>query len=93
MVVGLLQIEVRIPDARSLKDKRSVVKSLKDRLRGQFNIAVAEVDSNDTWQRATVGVSTVGDDRAYVAGLLDQVTEWLRGTRMVELIRVEQEYW
>lgn len=92
MVVGLLQVEVRIPDARSLKDKRSVVKSLKDRLRGQFNIAVAEVDANDTWQRATVGVSTVGEDRAYVAGLLDQVTAWLRGTRMVELIRVEQEY-
>ena len=93
MVVGVLTVEVHMPRSQSLKDKRSVTKSLRDQLRGRFNIAVAEVDSNDTWQRATVGISTLGDDRAYVTGLLEQVTEWLRGTRLVELIRVEQEYW
>ena len=93
MVVGLLQVEGHAPNAQSLKDKRAVLKSLKDQLRGRFNVAVAEVNANDMWQRATLGVSALGDDRAYVAGLLREVTQWLRSTRLVALIRVEEEYW
>ena len=93
MVVGLLQLEVHLPRAQSLKDKRSVLKSLRDQLRGKFNVAVAELDANEKWQRATVGISTLGEDRAYVEGLLRQVTEWMRMTHLVELIRVEEEYW
>lgn len=92
MVLGLLQVEVHLPKAQSLKDKRSVLKSLRDQLRGRFNVAVAELDANEMWQRATVGVSTLGDDRAYVEGLLREVTAWLRASRFVELIRVEEEY-
>ena len=92
MIVGLLQLEVHLPAAQSLKDKRSVVKSLKDQLRGHFNVSVAELEPNEKWQRATVGISTLGEDRAYVEGLLRQVTEWVRKTGLVELIRVEQEY-
>ena len=92
MVVGVLQVEVHVPSAQSLKDKRSVVKSLKDQLRGHFNIAVAELDANETWQRATIGVSTLGETRTHVQGLLRQVTEWIRATRLVELIQVEEEY-
>lgn len=93
MVVGVLRLELHVPEAQSLKDKRSVIKRIKDQLRGRFNVAVAEVDANETWQRATVGVSAVGGQRAYVEGLLVEVTEWLRATRLVELIRVEQECW
>jgi len=70
MVVGLLHIEAHVPRAQSLKDKRSVVHSLKDQLRGRFNIAVAELDPNDTWQRAALGIATIGEDRADVSGLL-----------------------
>ena len=92
MVVGLLQVEVHVPSAQSLKDRRSVIKSLKDQLRGRFNVAVAELDPGEKWQRATIGVSTLGDDRAYVEGLLAEAAEWLRRTRLVEIIQVEQEY-
>ena len=92
MVIAVLQIEVHLPGAQSLKDKRSVLKSLKDQLRGHFNIAVAELDANDLWQRATIGISAVGEDRGYLDGLLTDVTEWIRRTHLVELIRVEQEY-
>ena len=92
MVVGLLQMEVHLPEAHSLKDKRSVVKSLKDQLRGRFNIAVAEVEANEKWQRATVGIAAVGGDRPSVERLLRNVTAWVRLTRLVELIRVEEEY-
>jgi len=93
MVVGLLRIELHLPNAHSLKDKRSVIKSLKDQLRGRFNVAVAEVDSDEKWQRAAVGISTLGEHRAYVEGLLAEVTEWLRATRLAELSRIEQELW
>ena len=92
MVVGVLQVEVHVPEAHSLKDKRSVLKSLRDRLRNTFNVAVAEVDANDLWQRATVGIAAVGEDRAYVEGLLRHVTQWMRAARVVELIRVDEEY-
>ena len=92
MVVGLLQVEVHLPSAHSLKDKRSVLKSLRDQLRGRFNVAVAELNPSEKWQRATIGVSTLGEGRPYVEGLLKEVTEWLRGTHLVGLIRVEEEY-
>ena len=92
MVVGLLQIEVHIPASQSLKHKRSVLKSLRDQLRNRFNIAVAEVEANETWQRATLGISTVGQDRAYVEGLIRQVEVWLRATRLVDLIRLDVDY-
>lgn len=92
MVVGLLKVEVHLPLAQSLKDKRSVLKSLRDQIRGRFNVAVAEVEPNEKWQRAVVGVATLGEDRAHVQGLLTQVTEWLRETRLVNLIRVDEDY-
>ncbi|MBI3311919.1 MAG: DUF503 domain-containing protein [Candidatus Omnitrophica bacterium] len=91
MVVGVLRVELHLPMAMSLKDKRSVVKSLKDQLRGRFNIAVAEIDANEKWQRASLGVAAVGDDRGYIDGCLREVAEWISASRAVELIRVEHE--
>lgn len=92
MVVGLLRAEVHLPNARSLKDKRAVMNSLRDQLRGRFNVAVAELNANEKWQRATVGMSAIGDERQYVEGLLRRVSSWIRMTRLVELIRLEEEY-
>lgn len=92
MVVGVMQVEVLVPGAQSLKDKRSVLKSLRDQLRGRFNVAVAELDSNEKWQRATVGLSALADDRAYVEGLFQQIASWLRSTRLVDIIRIDEEY-
>ncbi len=92
MVVGLLRLEVHLPNAQSLKDKRSVMKSLRDQLRGRFNIAVAELEPNEKWQRAMIGIATVGAERPYVQGLLTEVADWLRATQLVHLIRVDEEY-
>jgi len=69
--VGVLILELRLDDAHSLKDKRHYVKSLKDRLRSKFNVAVAEIDHQDLWQRGTVAVVTVSDDRARAAQVLE----------------------
>jgi len=93
MIVGLLRVELHIPMALSLKDKRSVLKSLKDQIHGRFNVAIAELDANEKWQRASLGVTTVGSDRRSIDGCLQQVVEWMRGNRFIELIRVEQELW
>jgi hypothetical protein len=73
MTVGILQITLNINDARSLKDKRRVVKSLKDRLRNRFNISIAEVGMQDYWQQAELAACMVGSDRRYVEGALTKI--------------------
>jgi len=92
MVVGVLRVEMHLPRAQSLKQKRSVVKSLKDQIRGRFNVAVAEVEANELWQRAIIGVCAIGGDRVYVARLLQGVTEWIRATHVVHVIHIEEEH-
>ena len=72
MPIGLLTLEIHIPDAHSLKDKRQVLRSLKDRLRAQFNVAVAELEHQDVWQRALVGVVTLSNDEQHLRESLDR---------------------
>lgn len=91
MTIGALYLDVLIPGGQSLKEKRSALKSVKDQLRQHFNIAVAEVEERDRWQRAGLGVAAVGSDRRYVNGLLSQVVEWVRASRLVELIDYQLE--
>jgi uncharacterized protein len=71
--VGVLTLELHIEGAQSLKDKRHTVKSLKDRLRGKFNVAVAEIDYQDLWQRALIAVVTVSSDRTRAEQVLQLV--------------------
>lgn len=73
MSVGLLILELQIPDARSLKDKRQIVRGLKDRLRRKFNIAVAELDFHDVWQTSTIGVVTLSNAEQHVEESLQHV--------------------
>jgi uncharacterized protein YlxP (DUF503 family) len=75
MPVGLLTLELHIPDAQSLKDKRQVLRSLKDRLRREFNVAVAELDHQDVWQRSVVGVVTLSNEEKHVQQSLQQVLD------------------
>ena len=66
MAIGFLTLEIHIPDSHSLKDKRQVLRSLKDRLRARYNVAVAELDHQDSWQRAQVGVVSLSNDAAHL---------------------------
>jgi uncharacterized protein YlxP (DUF503 family) len=75
MPVGLLTLELHIPDAQSLKDKRQVLRSLKDKLRRQFNVAVAELDHQDLWQRSVVGVVTLSTEEKHVNEVLQRVLD------------------
>ena len=71
--VGVLTLELRLPDAHSLKDKRHTVKSLKDRLRSKFNVAVAEIAYQDLWQRSLISAVTVSGDHSHAQQVLQLV--------------------
>ena len=73
--VGVLTLELRLDNAHSLKEKRHVVQSLKDRLRHKFNVAVAEIDYQDLWQRAAVAAVTVSSDHANAEKVLRSVED------------------
>jgi uncharacterized protein len=72
-MIALLTLELHIEVAQSLKDKRRVLRSLKDRLRNSFNVSVAELDASNLWNRATVGVVAISDSRDYLDGLMKNV--------------------
>jgi hypothetical protein len=72
-VVGVLTMELKIEHAHSLKEKRHIVKSLKDKLRHKFNVAVAEIDCQDLWQRSVISAVTVSSSRGYAEQTLQLV--------------------
>jgi len=73
MPVAQLTLELRIEHAQSLKDRRQVVRSIKDQLRQGFNVSVAELDEAITWQSATIGVAAVSRSRDYLHGLVEEI--------------------
>ncbi len=74
MVVGVLTIEIHLPECHSLKDKRRVIKSVADRLRGRHNISLAEIDAQDLWQRAVIGIAAVSLHQQHVETLFERIT-------------------
>jgi uncharacterized protein len=72
-MIAFLTLELRIEAAHSLKDKRQVVRSLKDRLRAHFNVSVAELEASGLWNSATIGVVSVSSSRDYLEGLMRNV--------------------
>ena len=73
MPIGVLTLELHLPEAHSLKEKRFVVRKIKDRLRSRFNVAVAELDHQDLWQRALLGVVSISSDRKALENLMEAV--------------------
>jgi hypothetical protein len=75
VTIALLTLEIHIPHAQSLKDKRMIIRRIKDRLRSKFNVAVSETDHQDLWQRATISVATIGSDEEYARKTLQLALE------------------
>ena len=86
MIVGTVEIRLSVREARSLKDKRSVLLSLKDRLRRSFNVSVAEVGNQDVIQSAILGVAQVSNDGRYTNGSLDKLVDAVRRFPAVQLV-------
>jgi uncharacterized protein YlxP (DUF503 family) len=91
MVVGLCTIEFHLPGSQSLKAKRQVLLSLKDRLREKFNVSVAEVAEHDRWQKAVLGIACVANESAHANRILDQVVNLVRSVPMIELLQCRIE--
>jgi uncharacterized protein YlxP (DUF503 family) len=81
MVIGTLQVDLNLPDSHSLKDKRMVLRSLKDRVRREFNVSIAEVADNDLWQSAVLVIVTVSNDRQYTNRVLSKVVDFIGQSR------------
>ena len=91
MVVGVCTVELWIPESQSLKDKRQVLHSVKDRLRGKFNLSVAEVDGQDLWQKAVLGMACVANDGSHVEQVLEQALNVIKSMLTIEVVRVHRE--
>ncbi|MDT8383456.1 MAG: DUF503 domain-containing protein [Gammaproteobacteria bacterium] len=90
--IVLLTIELAIPYAQSLKDKRSAVRGLTDRIRSKFNASVAEVGYQDKWQRCVVAVCLVGGDRRYLESHAARVRAVCEQATDVEIVGIEQQW-
>lgn len=91
MLIGTLRLHLMIPDSRSLKDKRQVVSSIKDRLRNHFNISIAEVEAQDHRQVAVLGVAMVSNESQHLRKALSQIVEAVRSHPVAQLLDYELE--
>lgn len=82
MVVGVCTIQLRLPAAGSLKDKRRIVQSLKTQIRNKFNVSIAEVDFHDVWGTAEIGVACVSSDGRHAHSTLSEVVKVVEGSRL-----------
>jgi uncharacterized protein YlxP (DUF503 family) len=92
LFISLLTIELTIPWARSLKDRRGAVRGLKDRLRSRFNASVAEVAFQDKWQRATIAVCIVDSDRRQLESVMNRIRQLTEETQDLQITGMHQEW-
>jgi uncharacterized protein YlxP (DUF503 family) len=86
MVVGLASIDVHIPGSGSLKGKRHVLKRIKDRVKNRFNVSIAEVDHADLWQRTTLGVAVVSNQKQFANRVLSGVVDFVSKENGVQIL-------
>ncbi len=91
MVIGVCQLDFRIPENQSLKGKRHVIRKMIDRVRNRFNVAISEVGDNDLWQRGQIGFCTVGNDRRHINSSMDKVIDFIEKMNLVEMVRTDME--
>ncbi len=90
MIVAIGTFELHFPEVHTLKEKRQVLRCLLDRVKARFNASIAEVDHNDLWQRSTIGVALVANDRTLLAKMAGRIEEILADHAQVE---IKDYYW
>ncbi len=91
MIIGALRVYLHLPECRSLKDKRRILNSLKNKIRQSFNVGVCELGFNQTHQQTLLGIVCIGNSRTQVERLLDSVIKWEGYPREVEFLDFERE--
>jgi len=86
MTIGLLQLEMLLPETRSLKDKRSVLSRIKNQVRNKFNVAIAELKYGDQWGRTLLGITTISNDGKIVHQLLDEVENLIENQFPIQIL-------
>ncbi|GAB4248621.1 DUF503 domain-containing protein [Deferrisoma sp.] len=92
MVIGVARFDLYIPEARSLKEKRSVVRRVVDRVRNQFPVSVAEVDSLDLHQRATIGFAVVSGSAEVADRVVEGVLRFVEDQHLAQILSVDREF-
>lgn len=91
MIIGVLTVDLFLGEANSLKEKRRVLKSVIDRIRNRFNVSVAEVAEQDTWQRSTIGISFISCEQAHVHQVLAAVVRFIEAQGTVFITGYQTE--
>lgn len=91
MIVGLLTLDLHIPEANSLKSKRLVIKSLIDRVKNKFNVSISEVDAQNLWQRSVIGIAYVANETKIINQVFEKIRTLVLNTHSVEMINSTME--
>lgn len=91
MTIGMLKLTIFIRDSNSLKEKRMILHSLKARIRNNFNVAITQLDQEDKWQMAVLAIVGIERDRKTINSTLSKISDFLRESRQVDLIKEEME--
>ncbi|MCD6257772.1 DUF503 domain-containing protein [Candidatus Aerophobetes bacterium] len=91
MIIGVLEVDIRLFSCNSLKDKRRVIKSLISRIRNNFNVSIAEVGDYDLWQRTHLGIAFLSSDTSYSNKVLDKILEFIKKEREIFVIDSRKE--
>lgn len=92
MIIGVLVIEILIYSSSSLKEKRFVIKSIKDRIKNKFNVSVAELRFQDKWQRSEIGIALIGNKQSFVEESLQKIFQSLDNSDKYEIISYNFDY-
>ena len=92
MIVGIMDVHLRLTSARSLKDKRQIIKSLLARLRSRFGVAAAEIDFNDVWQRARLGIACVAGTEFQARKIMKAIARDIEASQEAEVIEITAEF-
>ena len=92
MVVAVGEVQIHLPESRSLKDKRQVLKSVKERVRNRFNVSISEVDFADLWQRSTMAIAVVSTETTHADEVLAKAIEFIERDGRLQVLEVSVEY-
>jgi uncharacterized protein YlxP (DUF503 family) len=92
MIVGTIRITLHFPESHSLKEKRKILLSVKDRIKNKFNVSVAELEDNDLWQKSVIGVAVISNDQAHANSVLSSVSDMVSGRPDLIVTDIEMEW-
>jgi len=89
MLIGICELFIYLPDCQSLKDKRSIIKSIKAHLRKKYNISISEIGQKNMWKRCTIGICCIGDNRQIIDKIIDSVIKDIESNSKIELVNFQ----